>query len=255
LVIDKKIKRVVVSCPDPNPLVNGQGIKKLKEKGVEVEVGILEQEGSRLNHRFFTFIKKNRPYIILKWAQTADGFLARKNYDSKWISHEQSRQFVHKWRAEEDAVLVGTRTAQHDNPILNVRNWTGRDPTRIVLDRFLRLSDKLNLFDKSQPTFCYNVLRHEEHDQILLIRVDEKDFIQQVIHDLLQRKIQSLIVEGGAQTLQLFLERGLWDEARIFNTQKTFGEGVVAPTIQGIRDQGITMMDKDELVIYRNPKS
>ena len=254
LVIEKKIKRVVISSADPNPLVNGQGIKKLKENGVEVEIGILEREGIQLNHRFITFIKKNRPYIILKWAQTADGFMAKKNYDSKWISNDQSRQLVHKWRTQEDAVLVGTRTAQHDNPSLNVRNWTGRNPTRVVLDRFLRLSDKLNLFDGSQETLCYNVLKHEEHSKLFLIRVDENDFIQHVIHDLYHRNIQSLIIEGGSQTHQLFLGCGLWDEARVFNSSKTFGEGIKAPSIPGIIQQKV-MINNDELVIYRNPKS
>lgn len=254
LIIEKKIKRVVISVRDPNPLVNGQGINKLKERGVDVDVDILEHKGSQLNHRFFTFIKKCRPYIVLKWAQTADGFLAKKNYDSKWISNELSRQLVHKWRSEEDAVLVGTRTAQHDNPSLTVRDWTGPNPTRIVLDRFLRLSDKLNLFDKSQPTLCYNVLKHEEHKNLFLIRVNETDFVQQVVHDLYQRKIQSVLVEGGAQTLRLFLDSGNWDEARVFTSSKTFGEGIPAPVLHGVIKQQ-TIIDNDNLTTYRNPKN
>lgn len=253
LIIEKKIKRVVVCNTDPNPLVNGQGIKKLRENGVEVEIGVLESEGLQMNHRFLTYIQKSRPYIILKWAQTADGFIAKKNFDSKWISSEQSRQLVHKWRSEEDAVLAGTRTTQHDDPSLNVRDWTGRNPTRIVLDRFLRLSDNLHVFDRKQNTLCYNVLKHEETENLSLIRVDEKDFIQHVVHDLHQRKIQSVIVEGGSQTISLFVEAGLWDEARIFNSSKTFGDGIKAPKIEGVITQQ-TQVGGDELVIYWNPK-
>jgi diaminohydroxyphosphoribosylaminopyrimidine deaminase/5-amino-6-(5-phosphoribosylamino)uracil reductase len=158
LLVEQKVKKVVVANLDTNPRVAGQGIKKLRAAGVEVITGIRDKEGQSLNKRFFTAIEKQRPYILLKWAETADGFMARENYDSKWISHELSRQLVHQWRTQEDAVLVGTRTAMHDNPQLNVRDWSGRNPVRIVLDRFLRLSDKLHLFDGRQKTLCYNVL-------------------------------------------------------------------------------------------------
>ena len=251
LIIEKKIKRVVIGNTDPNPLVNGSGIKKLREKGVQVDSGTLVADGSTLNKRFFTFIKETRPFIILKWAQTADGFIAKKNFDSKWISSEQSRLLVHKWRSEEDAVLVGTRTAQHDNPSLNVRNWTGRNPTRIVLDRFLRLSDKLNLFDRSQFTLRYNLLKHDEHTNLFLIRVNEERFIQHVMRDLHQRKIQSVLVEGGTFTLNFFLENGLWDEARVFTSTKIFGEGVKAPGAP--HDSSETLwIGNDEMKIYRN---
>ena len=150
MLIRNQIKKVVVANLDSNPLVNGEGLHKLRASGIEVVTGILDKKGREINKRFFTFIEKQRPYIILKWSETADGFVARKNFESKWISDEFSRQLVHKWRAEEDAVLVGMRTAQHDNPKLNVREWTGRDPVRIVIDRFLKLNEKINLFDGSQ---------------------------------------------------------------------------------------------------------
>jgi diaminohydroxyphosphoribosylaminopyrimidine deaminase/5-amino-6-(5-phosphoribosylamino)uracil reductase len=251
LLIKNKVEKVVVANTDPNPQVNGAGMKKLQENGIEIEIGVMEREGSELNRRFFTSIQRSRPYIILKWAQTSDGFIAKKNFDSKWISHEQSRQLVHKWRSEEDAVLVGTRTAQHDNPSLNVRNWTGRNPTRIVLDRFLRLSDKLKLFDKTQPTWCYNVLKHEEHKNLYLIRVNEENFIQHVVHDLHQRKIQSVLIEGGTLTLNFFLESGLWDEARVFTSPKVFEEGIAAPDLPHKVFQTSTI-EVDELKIYRN---
>src|SRR5690606_16398318 len=147
LVISHKLKKVVVSNLDTNPLVGGEGIRKMRNAGIEVVTGILDAAGRNLNRRFFTYIEKGRPYVILKWAETADGFIARENYSSKWISNALSRQLVHKWRSEEDAVLVGAKTAAHDNPSLNVRDWSGRNPVRVVTDRFLRLPSNLNLFD------------------------------------------------------------------------------------------------------------
>jgi len=233
LLIKHHVKKVVIANLDTNPLVAGFGIVKLKEMGIEVTVGVLDKLGWELNKRFFTFIEKQRPYIILKWAQTADGFIAQKNFESKWISNEFSRQLVHRWRSEEDAVLVGTHTASHDDPSLTVRDWTGRNPTRIVIDRFLRLNDHLRLFDKKENTICYNVLKHEEHKNLQLVRIDEKNFQQGLVHDLFKRNIQSVIVEGGAQTLQLFIDANLWDEARVFTSQRSFGEGIKAPIIKG----------------------
>jgi diaminohydroxyphosphoribosylaminopyrimidine deaminase/5-amino-6-(5-phosphoribosylamino)uracil reductase len=231
LLIQHQVKKVVIANQDTNPLVAGEGIKKLREAGIEVVTGVLEREGRELNKRFFTSVEKQRPYIILKWAQTADGFIAHTNYESKWISHEHSRQLVHKWRSEEDAVLVGTRTAAHDNPSLSVREWTGRNPVRIVIDRFLRLPDSLRLFDQSQKTICYNLLKHEGHQNNLYIRLDEAHFIQALVQDLGKQNIQSVIVEGGAQTLQLFIDAGLWDEARVFTSSRHFKEGIAAPAL------------------------
>ncbi len=233
MLIQQGVKKVVISNKDTNPLVAGEGIKKLEEAGVEVITGVLEKEGRELNKRFFTFHERQRPYIILKWAQTTDGFIAHSNYESKWISNDFSRQLVHKWRSEEDAVLVGTKTAAHDNPNLTVREWSGRDPVRLVIDRFLRLSDTLNLFDKRVPTICFNLLKHEEHENLKLVRLDEQDFIPQLLSWLHKEKIQSLIVEGGSQTLSFFIESGLWDEARVFTSPRSFYKGIKAPPLQG----------------------
>ena len=233
LLITHQVKKVVVSNLDSNPVVSGNGIKKLRSAGIEVVTGILENEGRELNKRFFTFMEKQRPYILLKWAETSDGFIAKENHDSKWISNEYSRQLVHKWRAEDDAVLVGSKTAVHDNPELNVRDWSGRNPVRIVLDRFLRLSDTLHLFDRSQKTLCYNVLKHEEHSNLTLVLVEERNFIQNVLVDLHKRKIQSVIVEGGTTILQLFIDAALWDEAKVFVADKSFGKGIKSPHLHG----------------------
>jgi diaminohydroxyphosphoribosylaminopyrimidine deaminase / 5-amino-6-(5-phosphoribosylamino)uracil reductase len=251
LLIEKKIKKVIIANGDPNPKVNGGGIKKLNEHGIETIVGVLQSAGRELNRSFFTAIEKRRPYTILKWAQTSDGFIAKKNFDSKWISNEFSRQLVHKWRGEEDAVLVGTRTAQHDNPELNVREWSGRNPTRIVLDRFLRLHDKLKIFDRKQPTLCYNLLKHEEHPNLALVRVSEENFLMDMLTDLNTRNIQSLIVEGGAQTLNMFLEKGIWDEVRVFTSSKEFKEGVHAPFLPLVNSQIIEVGD-DQLRVFKN---
>ncbi|HZB13379.1 MAG TPA: bifunctional diaminohydroxyphosphoribosylaminopyrimidine deaminase/5-amino-6-(5-phosphoribosylamino)uracil reductase RibD [Chryseolinea sp.] len=249
LLIANNVKKVVVANVDPNPIVNGSGLHKLRASGMEVITGILDKEGRKLNKRFFTFIEKQRPYIVLKWAETSDGFIARKNFDSKWISDEFSRQLVHKWRTEEDALLVGMRTAQNDNPQLNVRDWSGRDPVRIVIDRFLKLSPKLNLFDGSQKTLCYNVLKHEERTNVSLLRIDEENFLTHLIDDLYKRKIQSVIVEGGAMTLQAFIDAGLWDEARIFVSPQTFQNGIKAPELSGVlADQ--CLLKNDLLKIY-----
>jgi diaminohydroxyphosphoribosylaminopyrimidine deaminase / 5-amino-6-(5-phosphoribosylamino)uracil reductase len=248
LLIHHKVRRVVISNLDSNVLVAGTGIKKLREAGIEVITGILEKEGRVLNKRFFMFMEKQRPYIILKWAQTADGFIARENHDSKWISDEHSRQLVHKWRTEEDAILVGAKTAQFDNPQLNVRDWTGRDPVRVIIDRFLKLSEKLHVFDGSQKTLCYNVLRHEEKINRSFVRIGEEEFLQELVHDLAKRKVQSLIVEGGAFTLQKFIDAGLWDEARIFESSKNFGKGIPAPAIHGRVVENMKL-NMDELTV------
>jgi len=253
MLIRNRVKKVVVANVDSNPLVNGEGLHKLRASGIEVISGVLDKKGRELNKRFFTFVEKQRPYIILKWAETADGFIARKNFESKWISDEFSRQLVHKWRTEEDAVLVGMRTAQHDNPQLNVREWTGRNPVRIVVDRFLKLSEKIKLFDDSQRTICYNVIKHEERNNVSLVRIDEENFLTNLVHDLYNKKIQSVIIEGGAQTLQAFINMSLWDEARIFVSPHTFEEGIKAPGISAILENQMKIKN-DWLKIYHPKK-
>jgi diaminohydroxyphosphoribosylaminopyrimidine deaminase/5-amino-6-(5-phosphoribosylamino)uracil reductase len=254
LLIRSGVRKVVVSNMDVNPLVAGNGIRKLREAGIEVITGIREREGRALNVRFFTSFEKQRPYIILKWAQTADGFMARENYESKWISNEYARQLVHKWRGEEDAVWAGTRTASHDNPQLNVRDWTGRNPVRVVVDRFLRLPEKLKLFDGTQPTILFNTLKHEEHHNLVLVRVDDDNFLVNALHQLTKRNIQSVLVEGGAFTLNEFIRQGLWDEARVFTSPQVFGKGIRAPQPPGAQ-VGLEKVHSDLLTTYSWPKN
>lgn len=233
MLVAQGVQRVVVANLDTNPKVSGKGIHKLREAGIQVATGVLEKEGRWLNRRFFGAIENKRPYVVLKWAQTADGFIARENMESKWISDVYARQLVHRWRAEEDAVLVGARTATHDNPMLNVRDWSGRNPTRILIDRFLRIPHNFHLFDKTQLTLCFNVLRHEEHAMLKYIRVSEEKFLGDVMEYCYTHGIHSIMVEGGAFTIARFIEAGWWDEARIFTSPKSFGKGIPAPVLHG----------------------
>lgn len=249
MLIRHQIKKVVVGNLDSNPLVAGNGIRKLRDAGVEVTTGILEKEGRELNKRFFTWIEEKRPYIVLKWAQTTDGFIARENYDSKWISNDYSRQLVHKWRTEEDGILVGSGTVRYDNPQLNVRDWSGRNPVRIVIDRFLKLDHRLQVFDGSQKTIFYNLLQHQDEPGFQMIRIDEENFFINLLDDLYKQKIQSVMIEGGYQILNAFIQANLWDEARLFISTKTFGKGIAAPTIGGSLAEQETVMG-DLLQIY-----
>ena len=251
LLVKNAVRRVVIGHKDPNPLVGGQGVQKLKECGVEVIEGLLEEPARKLNIRFLTTFEKKRPYIILKWAQTSDGFIARSNFDSKWISNEQSRRLVHKWRAEEDAILVGTNTAQYDNPRLNVREWEGKQPVRIVIDRNLRLPKAHHLFDHSQPTLCYNLTKDRSEENLEFVTIAAPDFLPELLRDLHQKDIQSVMVEGGSQILNQFIEQGLWDEARVFSSPTKFKKGIKAPVLASeIID---TLEIEDDQLIYCRP--
>ncbi|MEP6734224.1 MAG: bifunctional diaminohydroxyphosphoribosylaminopyrimidine deaminase/5-amino-6-(5-phosphoribosylamino)uracil reductase RibD [Chryseolinea sp.] len=232
MLIANHVKRVLISNLDPNPLVAGSGIKKLRDAGIDVTVGVLEKAGQELNKRFFTIMQKHRPYIVLKWAQTADGFIARENHDSKWISNVYSRQLTHKWRTEEDSIMIGTTTAARDNPRLTVRDWTGRNPVRIVIDRTLKLDDSLHLFDGESQTIRYNIKLDEARAGTTLVKLNDQDFTAELIRDLYDRKIQSVLIEGGTHTLKQFLENGDWDEARVFQSATRFVKGIAAPEIR-----------------------
>ena len=254
LLIRSKVKEVIIAALDPNSKVSGNGVKALKSAGIEVEVGILEKESIELNKRFFLNQSLARPFIILKWAQTQDGFVARKNYDSKWISNEFSRQRVHQWRAEEDAILVGKNTAQYDNPSLTVRDWKGSNPIRVVLDRQLELSTKLNLFNGEVKTLVYNCKESNTNEKLELVRLGKDNFISELLVDLYQRDIGSLIIEGGSQVLAIFIQLGLWDEARVFTSNQEFGEGIEAPSFNE-KVNTSEYVENDELNYYYNSQT
>jgi len=259
LIIDCGIKKVVIGTVDPFSEVAGKGIKKLMDAGCEVRVGVLEQECRELNKRFFTFHTKKRPYIILKWAQSSDGFLAPlplKNTERMpvWITGKYSKQLVHKWRAEEQAIMVGTNTAVADNPQLNTRLWQGNDPVRLVLDRNLRIPADSYLFEGSVKTIVLTEKPSEERSSknVIFETLDFKeDLAQQVCEVLFRHEIQSVIIEGGRQTLQTFIDAGLWDEARIFTGKTHFKEGIKAPEITG-RLISETKVDQDHLKVIFN---
>ena len=248
LLVEKGIKSVVVATLDPNPLVAGKGVKLLEEAGISVQVGLLEREARWQNRRFFCQQEKHRPYLILKWAQTQDGFIARENFDSKWISCSQSRQLVHQWRAAEQAILVGKNTALHDNPRLNVRDWTGSDPIRVVLDSKLELPADLHLFDQQIPTLCYNLLKSEKLTNLEWVQLPQLS-LEALMADLHARQIQSVLIEGGSQTIHQFLAAGLWDEARVFTAPIQFELGISAPKLTQTPAESHAI-GEDQLDIY-----
>lgn len=250
LIVKYGLKRVVVALEDPNPKVKGMGLKKLRDAGIEVTENVLGKEAARLNRSFLTALTKKRPYVILKWAQTADGFIARENFDSKWISNELSRKWVHRWRSEEDVILVGTNTVKYDNPQLNVRDWLGRDPVRLVIDRNLVLQGNgYKVFDGGQKTICYTVKQADSTDSCEFVSVDGKDFLGGLLSDAESRGIQSVMVEAGATVLNAFIEQDLWDEARVFRSAKKFERGINAPRINTEVSETVNM-NGDELKIY-----
>lgn len=256
LIIESGIKKVVIACSDTNPLVAGKGIEKLKRAGVEVTSGILENEARELNKRFFTFHEQQRPYIILKWAQTSDGFIDRKRKDKNepelQISNEHSKRLLHKWRSEEQAIMVGTNTARLDNPQLNVRLVSGNNPLRIVLDENLLLAESLNLFDGLHATLVFTSKKKNAKNNTEYVTIDfEKNVLQQVMTVLFQKQIQSVMVEGGSKLLQSFIDANLWDEARVFISEMLIGDGVAAPRLN-TEPANIDTIESDKLYFFTN---
>ncbi len=255
LIIKSQIPKVVIGCVDANSLVSGKGIERLKNAGCDVTVGILENECLEHHQRFFTFQNKKRPYIILKWAETKDGFIAPKNREEQapvWITNEVSRQLVHKWRSEEHGILVGTTTVLEDNPKLNVRSWKGENPMRIVIDKELKIPKDLHVYDQSIKTIFITQKDFESKEELVFEKIDfSKPIAAQICEVLFKHKIQSVIVEGGTKTIQTFLEEGLWDEARVFHSAVTFKEGVKGPKFDH-NHFSERLIKEDVLKIYRN---
>ena len=232
LIVFHRIPRVVIGTVDPFAKVSGKGIEILKNAGVKVTIGVLEKECIEINRRFFTFHEKKRPYIILKWAQTLDGFIDSERTSGKpvWISNELSRILVHRQRTEEAAILIGTNTAIMDNPSLTVRAWSGRQPVRMALDRQNRMPDTLTLKDGKIPTIIFTESDIESRQNLEFVRLDfNNSLLKQILDFMYSRTIQSVIVEGGRQLLQSFIDDKLWDEAFIYTGPYRFGNGVKAP--------------------------
>ena len=257
LIVANKIPHVVIGTIDSFAKVAGKGIERMIKAGIDVQVGLLEKECRKLNKRFFTFHEKKRPYIILKWAETKDGFIdfdrTKKEFgEPTWITGEKALVRVHQMRAVEDAILVGTNTALKDNPSLTVRHCAGRNPVRLVLDNHLRLPNHLHLFDNSVKTIVFNSVKNEETGNVEFVKIDfGKKMIPQIKKILFQKNIQSLIVEGGKQLLESFIDSNNWDEAHRFVGNKLFSNGIKAPEISGkiIHSE---KLDSDQLFIYQN---
>ena len=257
MIIRSGIPEVVIGTSDPNPLVSGRGISLLEKAGIKVVTGILDKDCRNLNRRFFTFHERKRPYVVLKWAQSADGFIdvIRENgvtTQPTWISNEISRILVHKWRSEEQSIMVGTRTAALDNPRLNVREWPGKSPIRVVIDRNLRLPKDLHVFDNACPTLVFNALRDYREGLTTYARFDYSDSIlNQALSYMYDHEIQSAFVEGGRMLIDSFIREGLWDEARVFTGKILFGRGIGAPVIATVKPEEIYIRE-DKLLLYRN---
>ncbi|CAL2104767.1 5-amino-6-(5-phosphoribosylamino)uracil reductase / Diaminohydroxyphosphoribosylaminopyrimidine deaminase [Tenacibaculum sp. 190524A02b] len=259
LIIEKKIPKVVIGCLDTNSLVAGKGIERLKKAGCNVVVGVLEEECFNQHKRFFTVQNKQRPYIILKWAESKDGFIAPETKDSRnpvWISNSYSQQLVHKFRAEEHSILVGTNTVLDDNPKLNVRSWYGNNPVRIILDRGLKIPKNSNVFDASIKTIVLKQIDKENNlslsENIIVESIDFAQELSNQICEVLQKhKIQSVIIEGGRQTIQTFIDANLWDEAYVFIGNSKLKKGVEKPNISALQIEE-KKIDNDILRIYKN---
>ncbi len=257
LIIAKQIPNVVIGTIDPFAKVAGRGIARIKNAGINVTLDVLKEECQKLNKRFFTFHEQKRPYVFLKWAQTKDGFIdkirtAEEYGQPTWITGAEVQKNVHRMRAEEDAILVGTNTAANDNPSLTVRLCEGKNPLRVVLDRNLKLDKSLHLFDGSTETIVINALKNQEGDMISYAKIDySQEIIPQILEVLYNKNCLSLIVEGGRQVLQSFINTGLWDEAHIYTGDKEFGNGVEAPEIHGKQCQS-RALGVDCLVAVKN---
>jgi len=251
LIIEKRIPRVVVGCRDPFPLVNGKGIEKLEAAGIEVTLGTLEKECQQLNRRFFTFNTQHRPYIILKWAQSVNGYIAQPG-ERTAISNEYTNRLVHKWRSEEASILVGPRTALIDNPALTTRLWTGLDPIRLVIDKQLELPKDLQLFNNKAKTIVFNTIRHDPGTNPGYYQIaEDSSLVNQILVALHQLKIQSVLVEGGARLLQSFIDAEAWDEARIItNNLLVLPSGLPAPRLTQAKLQSHESLLSDTIRYY-----
>ena len=252
LIIQYKIKQVVIANFDSNPLVAGKGIAQLREAGIEVLEKVLEKEGRFLNRRFFTFHEKKRPYIILKWAKSSDNFFAPIGGQQLWLTGEKAKRLTHQWRTEERGILVGTHTALIDNPQLTARLYEGNNPTRIVIDKENVLIDKLAIKDQQAPTIIFNQSITKTSNNLTYIAIDfNQNVIEQMLGKLMELNISSVIIEGGAFTINHFIQQNIWDEARVFTAPLTLNKGIPSPSLlcSELKKENI---GKDILNIYFN---
>lgn len=252
LIIKENIPEVIIGCRDSYKEVSGKGIKELEETGIKVTTPFLENECREINKRFFTFQEEKRPYIILKWAQSFDGKIAALGNERTLISNNFTNKLVHKWRNEEAAILVGTITGMKDNPNLTSGLWAGKNPVRIVIDKKLRLPTDLNIFNSEAPTIIFNTLEDSKKDSNEWVKISQENFLVEMLNELYQRNIQSILIEGGANTIQRFIDIDLWDEARVItNTEMLIGKGIDAPKTSKFLLENQERIEADLVSYYR----
>lgn len=255
LLARHRFRRCVIANTDPNPKVSGKGIAIVKAAGIEVETGVMAQEAAFLNRAFFTRQLKSRPYVIVKCAASSDGFIAPKQNGNYWLSNEPMRVWSHRLRSENDAIMVGYRTAATDNPRLNIRSYYGENPTRLVIDRELDLDKSLHLFDHSQRTIVFNQIKDQKDGNLELVKINsEENEIEQVLNKLQALEVGSLVVEGGRGLIDKFLECGLWDEVQRIETDKSLIEGLQEPKAEGER-LFCQAFGSNRLELILNPKN
>ena len=256
LILETGIPRVVVAATDPNPQVNCGGIEMLRTNGVEVITGVLEDETRELNRFFYTYHEKQRPYIILKWAESADGYIDIKRSPFEkpaQISCATSKVLAHRWRSQVQSIMAGTNTILYDNPMLTARNWAGNNPIRLVIDCNGRISPDAQVFNADADTLLFVSKKQNKNygANTTQIEADFDNIEEFILNDLYQRKVQSLFIEGGAQLINSFIRKGLWDEARIFISQNTLGDGLKAPDKPSEQIKHLSIIGFDKLLVYR----
>lgn len=254
LIIENNIPHVVIGCKDPFEKVNGGGIEKLLAAGARITTGILEDEAIELNKRFFTYHTKQRPYIILKWAQSANARIATATFGAVKISNLLSDTMVHKWRSEESAIMVGFNTAKFDDPLLTNRLWTGNNPVRIVFDPGLELKASLQLFSQQAPTLVINCLKASTDGVVKYCKISEGlPIIEECVKLMHSEGLLSVIVEGGTKLIQSFINAGYWDEIRMIeNSELQIENGIPAPIIGTSLSPAIKMVGSDRHIFFRN---
>ncbi|HEY5591157.1 MAG TPA: bifunctional diaminohydroxyphosphoribosylaminopyrimidine deaminase/5-amino-6-(5-phosphoribosylamino)uracil reductase RibD [Paludibacter sp.] len=258
LIVKSNIPRVVIGTLDPNPKVAGRGVEILRKAGIEVTVGVLIEECRELNKRFFIFQEQKRPYVLLKWAQTQDGFIDRKRDDATepplQISNAITKQLTHRMRSENQAIMVGANTVLLDNPTLTVRNWSGKSPIRIAIDRLARIPANYNLLDGSVPTIVFTEIEKPNRTRVEFIKIDfETDKLRNILQKIYERNIHSVMVEGGAQILTGFIQSGLWDEANVEVSLQQIGDGVAAPVLP-VQPISRKSFDDHDWLFYKNKR-
>lgn len=249
LIVDKKIPKVVIGCVDPFAKVAGKGIQILKDNGIEVITGVLEKECLQSHKRFFTFHLKKRPYIILKWAQSADGFIApieKDEHKPVWLSNAYSRQLTHKWRSEEMAILVGKQTVLDDNPSLTTRDWKGKNPVRLFMDAQNKIDNSYHILNDEAQTYRFTKIKKSEKDVVIPF----ENMVQEICDFCFEQNLQSVIIEGGRQTLQSFIDAGIWDEAHVFKTSVILNKGISAPKLMDFQKKKSVLIANDCLCFY-----